>query len=163
MIYLTAFSVIFVSIAVAVVFRSHAESSCSALVGRLFPGLVLDLDMILEEALTLEETWRRTHGLRGLYKRWRNSAILVQIVQLEGERCNASSAEIQFALDQATSQSVASWAALVSYVFLPWRRRRSRENLIDSLRAYRAIALHTHSLLAEADVPLCARTLARIL
>jgi hypothetical protein len=147
--------------------RRHHVTNCCGLVHRLYPHQLRGITDLLEGPVDAELFWKRTHGVRGLWKRWRNRAVLVQLCQERGVMERVSDAEMQYVLSRSMELSRASSKALLFGVLTSCMPDIFREKAVQtgqrSLSLYAEIAFRTHAMYSDDTVHLCAPMLAAVL
>jgi len=159
--------------------RRHHSTDCRDLVCRLYPHQLRGLEDLLNDPGESKEFWARTHGVAGLWRRWRNRVVLVQLCQERGANDPSVTAEeLQFVLSCAGQLNSASLKALFAglaiscmpEVLCRFEARRGYGIMArclrvghEALQLYSEIAFQTHALFAYDPVDMCGSMLSSVL
>jgi len=143
--------------------RRNRSLDCRDLVRRLHPHQLKGITDLLDESINAHIFWDRSHGVKGLWKRWNNATILLQLAQVSGSMGFATPEEVEYVLERALKMSAASRSAFL-WGMLRWLApEKSAYKLQLCLKLYAEIAFRTHSLYADDGTHLCASMLASLL
>jgi len=143
--------------------RHHHTTGCLELSRRLYPHQLRGREDLLEGRHDGRTMWRRSDGARGLWKRWRNSVIYVQLCQEQGEVGDATPEELQYVLDRATALAEATLCAFVLGLLTSAMPEVSSVAVQRTLSLYSEIVMHTHAIYEDGDASLCAARLLEVL
>lgn len=143
--------------------RKSRSLDCCDLVRRLHPHQLKGLTDLLDAPVPGSIFWARSHGMKGLWKRWQNHTVLVQLAQVSGSMGFATEEDVAYVLERAMKLAAASRSALVWGLLRAITPERAAHKGRLCLNLYAEMAIRTHTLYADDAAPLCGAMLASVL